>query len=97
MDGSWYVSPALCHALTLAERSNLLDEGRFPLSSEANDVERSQGRLTRWQQQPPFDDEAIFAQRLAADGLDSERFGTDIQRLSRNAEAAPGHIIKLDG
>jgi type 2 lantibiotic biosynthesis protein LanM len=74
MDASWYASPAWCHALTLTERSSLLNEGRYAPSPEPDDVERARRQLARWQQQPPFDDDEIFVQRLAADGLDTKRF-----------------------
>ena len=69
------------------------------MSPGAEDAELGQRRLARWQQQPPFDDEAIFAQRLAADGLDRERFAqvlsASVKTLKQRQSTSPRWMVEL--
>lgn len=59
-DAAWY------GALALAERSI---PDRPPAPPDAADLPPATRRLARWQAQPPFDDEAVWAQRLTHAGL----------------------------
>lgn len=55
-------------ALTLRERAGLM---RLSASERKDgDFERAERRLERWRTQPPFDNAALFAQRLSNDGID---------------------------
>ena len=72
MNPSWLDSPAWARALALGERVAAPGD-RQPWPEGGSNAELGQRRLQRWRSQPPFSDDALFAQRLARDGLDPER------------------------
>jgi type 2 lantibiotic biosynthesis protein LanM len=67
-------APDWWEALTLAERVALLSAEDFaePLCPER--MERAQRRADRWRREADLTDDAIFAERLALDGLTPDRF-----------------------
>ena len=64
----WY------RGLTLAERRFFFEMDDGVGSTDVNASEIGSRRLQRWRSQSPFDDESIFAQRLASEGLDADLF-----------------------
>ncbi len=64
-------APEWWEALTLAERAALPKEPP-PLSTEQ--AERAARRAARWRREADLVDPCLFAERLALDGLDEERF-----------------------
>lgn len=76
----WQQSPTWYQAATLAER---LAAGCSPADPD-HDPERSRWRLDKWRRQAPFDDEDVFARRLALDGVDPAAF----ERLLGESSAA---------
>jgi len=70
-------SPAWHRATTLAERAASLDCRRREADSDEMDHALAARRLERWRSEPPFDDDACFAQRLAQDSLTE----VDLRRL----------------
>ncbi|HEX9945265.1 MAG TPA: type 2 lanthipeptide synthetase LanM family protein [Thermoanaerobaculia bacterium] len=65
LDASWY------RALSLEERAALLGAAAAALPWDEAAAEQ---RLARWRGQPPFSDAAVFARRLATEGLDEPAF-----------------------
>jgi type 2 lantibiotic biosynthesis protein LanM len=90
-----FAAPDWYRALTLPERG-IPPEG----SSSPGEREAAERRLTAWRSQPPFQGNGLFAQRLAADGLDEE---TLLRLLAESAEqlrarqtARPVWLERLD-
>ena len=100
MDTSRLAFPAWYQALTLTERYRSLSDDAPPLSTEIKDLEPGQRRLARWRGQPPFDDEAIFARRLAVEGLDAENFSRVLslsaEELTRRQHDVPPWMATLE-
>ncbi len=69
MDSSLFQSPEWYVAATLAERTDVRLAAAERLSS-ADDTARE--ILELWRQQPPFDQDSLFARKLALDGISEE-------------------------
>ncbi len=86
--------PCWFQALTLDERAAL------PVPVERWDPELAARRLQRWRSQPPFADPALFALRLAADGLAEERLlrllGEPPAALAARCPEAPDWLEDLE-
>jgi hypothetical protein len=86
-------------------RARLLSERRERIGETADRTAQADGdaawRLERWRRQPPFDRSGTFAERLALDGLDENRFqlllATDEDRLAGASAALPGWAARLEG
>jgi type 2 lantibiotic biosynthesis protein LanM len=81
-------------ALTLAERA------RLPCPpAAAGDPGRAPARLEDWRRQKPFDRDALFAERLAQDGLTEEDLplllGEPPEQLRERVAATPGWLVAL--
>ncbi|HEV2843904.1 MAG TPA: type 2 lanthipeptide synthetase LanM family protein, partial [Thermoanaerobaculia bacterium] len=89
-EADWY------RATTLAERAASLPRTGVPAEVNANLAGR---RLGRWRSQTPFQDEALLARRLAADGLSLEDFngllGEPWQRLRERFPDPPRWLLDL--
>jgi type 2 lantibiotic biosynthesis protein LanM len=89
--------PAWYHALTLRER--MAPAAQQPIADPAIDLGRAQQRMQDWKAQPPFQDAACFAQRLAQDGLDEALFlrllGEPIAAVRDRALQPPAWLCAL--
>ncbi|UCC89732.1 MAG: type 2 lantipeptide synthetase LanM family protein [Anaerolineales bacterium] len=99
MAPEWFLSPAWCDALTLAERIALLSSEGAPDPLSDQDVELGRRRLQSWRSQPPFDTQSHFAQRLALENIDEESIlpilGQTIEGLHRRLPHPPGWLLEL--
>ncbi|HVF56052.1 MAG TPA: type 2 lanthipeptide synthetase LanM family protein [Pyrinomonadaceae bacterium] len=90
-----FSDPNWLKAMTLNERAELLG-GTERLKGEIN-YELADKRLRRWRAQPPFTDEACFAQRLEAERLTEDEFasllGATPESLAGRLPAEP-HWLK---
>lgn len=88
-DPCWY------RALTLSERRTLLSD-TLPSRQRRSRGER---RYRRWRDQPPFDDDDAFAERLADDDLDPTGFrallGASPEELRDLSEKPPAWLVDL--
>jgi type 2 lantibiotic biosynthesis protein LanM len=91
---SWY------NALTLSERlrsfRSLAPDTQVPSHKKSEIAAR---RLQKWKMQPPFANDLLFTQRLAADGLSEDEFayllGEPIEALQERFPMSPEWIQKL--
>lgn len=100
IDPNWFA------ALTLAERAALLRAARDAAPAHETDAgaeydaARAAFHFARWRAQAPFDDEPLFTQRLAADGLDEASFqrilGASPHALGRDAAALPDWLATFN-
>jgi type 2 lantibiotic biosynthesis protein LanM len=67
-NSAWY------QAITLAERIASLTNVSCPASESQIDVALAKRRLERWRSQPPFNEDAHFARRLASDNMTEDLF-----------------------
>ncbi|HWM87645.1 MAG TPA: hypothetical protein VNO33_17450, partial [Kofleriaceae bacterium] len=92
---SWNQLTPFCAALTLEERAAL------PRAATASPGEPAHKRLARWRAQPPFTDEALFARRLAQDGLDEVALlgllDDSPDALATRTDGVPDWLVDLDG
>lgn len=77
-------SAAWYQATTLAERLALRLAHPIRSQSAARDYDLAGRRMQRWRSQAPFTDDALFAQRLDADGMTEHEF---LDLLGESAEA----------
>jgi type 2 lantibiotic biosynthesis protein LanM len=89
----WYA------AATLRERIALQFLDR-PKGGAALNADLSSRRLQRWRSQAPFENEALFLQRLAADGLTLESFaailGQTAASIHERSAEPPAWLMRLD-
>ncbi|MCC6170219.1 MAG: type 2 lantipeptide synthetase LanM family protein, partial [Caldilineaceae bacterium] len=97
-DAQWFASALWYHALALAERNALWSDGAAAALPPAT-VARGRQRLERWQAQPPFAVDPLFAQRLACDGIDPERLpvllGEPVESLQARIPRPPAWLTAL--
>src|SRR5689334_22496752 len=88
----WYA------AATLRERFALLLLDR-PKDGAAFNPDLSTRRLQRWRSQAPFENEALFLQRLAADGLTLDSFATILGQtaasIQQQSAEPPAWLLRL--
>ncbi len=85
--------PAWLRALSLRERA-----GYFP---QAEVTATARRQLELWQEQRPFEDDTLFAARLASDGVPSidallALLSEDIAQVSQRVPAPPTWLLELD-
>ena len=88
------INPAWYRALTLTERAGITDP-----AMSGFDATEAQRRLQEWRLQPPFDQQYIFADRLAHDGLLEETFlsllGESPEALAARQNETPAWLTTL--
>lgn len=98
MNQAWLDDPTWYHALTLGERIALLRKRPERRAAEIN-AEPGARRMQRWKAQAPFADDALFAQRLAQDGIDEAELlyllSEPITAVRDRAEGLPGWLLRL--
>jgi type 2 lantibiotic biosynthesis protein LanM len=93
-------STAWYQALTLRERLVSLHT-LTPLYPGAIDAELADRSLKRWRSQAPFNNEALFLQRLGMDGVTENTLkyllGESVESLRNRWPASPGWLQQLSG
>ncbi|HEY0606440.1 MAG TPA: hypothetical protein VGD58_26185, partial [Herpetosiphonaceae bacterium] len=98
MSRAWLHDPGWYHALTLTERIALLRQKPRSRAAEIN-AELGTRRMQRWQAQAPFADAALFAERLAQDGIDEAELlyllSEPITAVRDRADGLPEWLLQL--
>ncbi|HSE19296.1 MAG TPA: type 2 lanthipeptide synthetase LanM family protein [Pyrinomonadaceae bacterium] len=99
MTQSCFHNSAWYQAITLAERIASLSNATCTASESQIDAGLAKRRLERWRSQPPFEDDAHFARRLASDNLTEDLFsvilGEPIEAVRNRIPQLPGWLNEL--
>lgn len=93
--------PGWYRALTLTERASSPQPGGFRAQSSGDpgSTEKAQRRLQRWKEQAPFDQDSLFADRLAIDELTEsdllELLAEPIEAVQARLPTPPGWLVEL--
>jgi len=97
---SQFEVPSWFDAVTLLERTSLMEAGIEAREEESIDRELARRRLDRWRSQTPFTNDEYFSRRLTTEGLTEETFmrllGESASSLRNRFSEPPGWLKELE-
>ncbi|MBW4577388.1 MAG: type 2 lantipeptide synthetase LanM family protein [Aphanothece sp. CMT-3BRIN-NPC111] len=95
----WFQSVSWYQALTLPERIASLRANQSQMLQVKVNTNLAQRRMQRWQSQPPFTANSLFAQRLVIDGVNEDEFfnllGESIEAVRNRQSSIPQWLQEI--